>query len=77
MFKQCHQNAGQNHNSMTASRGKGILHAFLTSALHGDEWSASRPGRFTRTEKSPWYPSDRRMGGPQRRSGRHSEEKHS
>jgi hypothetical protein len=23
------------------------LHIFLTSALAGDEWSASRPGRFT------------------------------
>jgi len=22
-------------------------HAFLTSALYGDEWPASRPGRFT------------------------------
>jgi hypothetical protein len=24
------------------------LHAFLTSALDGGEWSASRPGRFAR-----------------------------
>jgi len=23
------------------------LHAFLTSALNGSEWTASRPGRFT------------------------------
>jgi hypothetical protein len=23
------------------------IHIFLTSALAGDEWSASRPGRFT------------------------------
>jgi hypothetical protein len=23
------------------------LHTFLTSVLDGDEWSASRPGRFT------------------------------
>jgi len=28
------------------------LHVFLTSALHGDEWSASRPGRFT--PDTPW-----------------------
>jgi len=24
-----------------------LLHAFLISALDGDEWSASRPGRLT------------------------------
>jgi hypothetical protein len=28
------------------------LHAFLTSALDGGEWSASRPGRFTPTERA-------------------------
>jgi hypothetical protein len=37
------------------------LHAFLTSALDGGE-------RFTSTQ-SPWYPLDRRLGGPQSRSG--------
>jgi len=26
------------------------LHAFLTSALDGDEWSGSRPGRFASRE---------------------------
>jgi hypothetical protein len=40
-----------------------------TSALGGGEWSASRPGRF------PRYPLDRRLGGPQSRSGRCGEEK--
>jgi len=29
------------------------LHAFLTSALDGGEWSASRPGHFTLREKAP------------------------
>jgi hypothetical protein len=29
------------------------LHAFLTSALDGGEWSASRPGRFTSRERAP------------------------
>jgi hypothetical protein len=29
------------------------LHAFFTSALDGGEWSASRPGRFTPTERAP------------------------
>jgi hypothetical protein len=28
------------------------LHAFLTSAVDGDEWSASRPGRFTLGERT-------------------------
>jgi hypothetical protein len=41
------------------------LRAFLTSALDGGEWSASRPGRFTPQGKSPRYPLDRRLGGPQ------------
>jgi hypothetical protein len=36
----------------------------LTLALGGGEWSASHPGRFTPRE-SPWYPLDRRLGGPQ------------
>jgi hypothetical protein len=27
------------------------IHVFLTSALLGDEWSASRPGRFTPGEE--------------------------
>jgi len=29
------------------------LHAFLTSALDGGQWSASRPGRFTPRERGP------------------------
>jgi hypothetical protein len=51
------------------------IHIFLTSALVGGEWSASRPGRFTRGERAPgthW------IGGwvdPQSRSGRRGEEK--
>jgi hypothetical protein len=28
------------------------IHVFLTLALFGDEWSASRPGRFTPEESS-------------------------
>jgi hypothetical protein len=45
----------------------------FTSALAGGEWSASRPGYFT-SGKEPRYPSDRRLGGPQSRSGRLGEE---
>jgi len=29
------------------------LHAFLTPALDGAEWSASRPGDFIRWERAP------------------------
>jgi hypothetical protein len=29
------------------------LHAFLTSAVDGGEWSASRPGRFIPRERAP------------------------
>jgi hypothetical protein len=51
------------------------LHAFLTSALDVGKWVASRPGRFTPGETAPLYPLDKRLGGPQSRSGRGSEEK--
>jgi hypothetical protein len=59
------------HHAMMAYWGVEVqLYAFLTSALDGGEWSASRPGRFTPQGKSPSYPLDRRLGGPQGRSGR-------
>jgi hypothetical protein len=51
------------------------LHILLTTALVGGQWSASRNGRFTPWETAPRYPLDRRLGGPQNRSGRHGEEK--
>jgi hypothetical protein len=50
---------------------------YLTSALNGCEWSASRPCRFIPREKRRWYPLDRRLGGLQSRSGRGGEEKNS
>jgi hypothetical protein len=53
----------------------GIAPPFLTSTLDGGEWSASRPGSFIRREKAARYPLDRRLGGPQSRSGRRGEEK--
>jgi hypothetical protein len=51
------------------------LHAFLTLVLDGGEWSASRPGRFTRRERASdthWIGG---WGGPRRLSGRGGEEK--
>jgi hypothetical protein len=39
---------------MKAYGGVGVyIHVFLTSALVGGEWSASRPGRFTPGERAP------------------------
>jgi len=52
------------HHAMKMQWGVEVqLHAFLSSAIDGGEWSASRPGRFT-PRKSPWYPLDRWLGGP-------------
>jgi hypothetical protein len=46
------------------------LHTFLTSAVDGGEWSASRPGHFIPRGKNPRYPLDRMLGGSQSPSGR-------
>jgi hypothetical protein len=40
------------------------FHSFLSSALDGDDWSASRPGRFT-PQGAPVYPLVRRLEGLQ------------
>jgi hypothetical protein len=51
------------------------IYAFLTSAIVGGEWSASRRGRFIPREiPPPPYLMDRMMGGPQNRFGRRGEE---
>jgi hypothetical protein len=53
---------------MKAYRGVDVYtHIFLTSALVGDEWSASRPGLFTPGERAPvthwiWSLVDPRAG---------------
>jgi hypothetical protein len=44
-------------------------YSFLTSALDGGEWSASRSGRALPRGKDPRYPLYRRLDGPQSRSG--------
>jgi hypothetical protein len=41
------------------------VHVFLTSALFGGEWSASRPGRFSPEERSPgthWIGDTQKQG---------------
>ena len=44
------------------------LHSLLTLAIDGEEWSASLLGCLT-TWKEPRNPLNRRLGGPQSRSG--------
>jgi hypothetical protein len=53
-----------------------LSHIFLNSALVGNVWSGSRSGSFTLGERAPpRYPFDRRLDGPQNRSGGHGEKK--
>jgi hypothetical protein len=47
-------------------------YSFLTSALDGGEWSASRPGRALPRGKDPRHQLYRRLDGPQSWSGRRS-----
>jgi hypothetical protein len=49
--------------------------SFLTSALDGGEWTASRPGRALPRGMDSWYPLYRRLGWPRSRSGHRLEEK--
>jgi hypothetical protein len=53
------------------------MHSLTSEALDEGELSASRPGRFTPQGRSPWYPLDRRLGGPQCHSGCGGEDKSS
>jgi len=53
----------------------GIAPLILASVLDGGEWSASRPWAPYTHGKSPWYPLERRMGGPESRSGQGGQEK--
>jgi hypothetical protein len=52
-----------------------LIHDFLTSALVGGEWSASRSDRFTPGERAPGTHWKRRLGGSQNQSERHGKEK--
>jgi hypothetical protein len=50
----------RHHAMKTYSGSEGIVHAFLTSALDGGEWSASRPSHFTPRERAS---GTHRIGG--------------
>jgi len=49
----------QKHNSFNTNTP--------SSESYKSDWSASHHGRFSRVEKSPRYPFDRRLGGPRSR----------
>jgi hypothetical protein len=59
------------HHAMKAYLGNGDIAPRILGL--GTRWR--RVVSFTPREKSPWYPLHRRLGGPQRRSGRGGEEK--
>jgi hypothetical protein len=44
-------------------------YSFLTSAVDGDEWSASHSGCALSLRMDLWYPLERKMGGPRSWSG--------
>jgi hypothetical protein len=48
------------------------IHIFFTSGLAGGEWQGSRP--LYRRRRSPRYPLDMKLGGPQMQFGRCGEE---
>jgi hypothetical protein len=62
----CSNGDTKHHAMKTYEEMEVYLHAFLTSALDGCEWSASRPGRFTPGKELPipirweagWTPED-------------------
>jgi len=59
-------------NAYTGSRGTVPLN--LTLALDGGEWFTSLSGCFI-PGKEPWFPLNRRLGGPQSWSGHFEEDK--
>jgi hypothetical protein len=48
-----------------------------SGSIGGGEWSVSHPLPLYSQIKRPWYPLDRRLGGPQSRSERKGEERNS
>jgi hypothetical protein len=63
---------------MKAYWGSGGIGALILDLGTRSRWVVIfTPRPLYRQEKSPMYPLDRRLGGPQRRSGRGGEEKKS
>jgi hypothetical protein len=56
--------------------GRGVIATLILDLGTSCRWVVSFTPRALYTQgKSPWYPLDRRLGGPQSRSGRGGEEK--
>jgi hypothetical protein len=62
----CCINQALRHEGVRESGGIDPL--FIISVPGGGGWSVSRP--LYSLGKNPWYPLDRRVSGPHRRSGR-------
>jgi hypothetical protein len=58
---------------MKAYWGSGVIAPLIL--WPGRQMEVSGPRPLYPQEKSPWYQLDRRLGGPQNRSGRGGEEK--
>jgi len=59
-----------------AMKTRGGIGRIINLGANGGEWSASRPGRFTPGNERK-YSLDRKVGGPQSRSGRGGDNKSS
>jgi hypothetical protein len=57
----CHENVSSTTSWRCMEERRQELHAFLTSTLDGDGWSASRPGLFTPGERVHVYQLGRRL----------------
>ena len=64
----------QRHLQCHCSRHTGEAQVHPTSALDGGEWFTSRPCRFA-PGKEPQHPSNTKLRGPHRQSGRFEENK--
>jgi hypothetical protein len=65
------------HLTMKAYRGSGGIAPGILDLVTRWRWVISFTSRLLYPQgKSPWYPLDRRLGAPYRRSGRSGEEKH-
>jgi hypothetical protein len=66
------------HRAMKAYWGSGgIVHSFFNLGTRWRRVVSFTPRPLYPQRKSPWYTFDRRLGGPQSRSGRGGEEKNS
>jgi len=63
----CLSASGQQH--ITQRHVAVQLHSFMTSALGGAQWSTTHTGCLTPVDRTFRFPPNKKLGGPQRRSG--------